>query len=57
MGERPSGLIAPEAMAAELTAAGFERFEDLGWTDWIARIPEYSALPNLLKERLVIAGS
>ncbi|HVZ32206.1 MAG TPA: class I SAM-dependent methyltransferase, partial [Polyangiaceae bacterium] len=57
MGERARGLIAPEAVAAELAAAGFERLEDLGWTEWIARIPEYSALPNLLKERLVIAGT
>lgn len=55
LGERAKGNLTRESMAQMLRQAGFSAEQDLGWDEWVARVPAYSKLPNLLKERLVFA--
>lgn len=55
LGERTKGNLTRESMEQMLRQAGFSAEQDLGWDDWVKRVPAYSKLPNLLKERLVFA--
>jgi acetolactate synthase-1/2/3 large subunit len=55
LGERAKGNLTRERMEHMLDQAGFVAAQDLGWDEWVARVPAYSKLPNLLKERLVFA--
>jgi acetolactate synthase-1/2/3 large subunit len=55
LGERAKGTLTRAGMAELLARAGFGAEQDLGWEEWVARVPAYAKLPNLLKERLVFA--
>jgi len=56
LGERAKGFVSSESLHEMLAASGMTPLEDLGWADWLQRFPEYKPLPNLFKERLVIAS-
>jgi methyltransferase (TIGR00027 family) len=55
LGERARGFVSRDAMYERLKAAGLTPLEDTGWSEWLERFPEYEPLPNVFKERLVIA--
>lgn len=55
LGERAKGFIARERVHELLADAGMTVLEDTGWSEWIQRFPDYKPLPNVFKERLVIA--
>jgi len=56
LGERARGFVSRESMHERLTAAGLTPLEDRGWKEWQERFPGYAPLPNVFKERLVIAS-
>jgi methyltransferase (TIGR00027 family) len=55
LGERAKGFIARERMHELLGNAGMTVLDDAGWPEWVERFPQYRPLPNVFKERLVIA--
>ncbi|HEY5958819.1 MAG TPA: class I SAM-dependent methyltransferase [Polyangiaceae bacterium] len=57
LGEPAVGAIERQQMANFAAAAGLLLLEDIGWSDWTSRVANYSSMPNLLRERLVVAGT
>jgi methyltransferase (TIGR00027 family) len=55
LGERAQGFVSKSTVHELLTSFGMTPLEDTGWDEWQQRFPDYSPLPNLFKERLVIA--
>ena len=55
LGERTPGFVSSETLAALCQASGLTLLEDLEWREWQALAGARSRLPNLLKERLLIA--
>jgi len=56
VGEPARGWIDVNGMRELVEAAGLNLREDIDWRTWTERVPQYGpALPNLLKERLVVA--
>lgn len=56
VGEPARGWIDADGMRELVDAAGLGVHEDIDWRTWTERVPQYGpALPNLLKERLVVA--
>jgi methyltransferase (TIGR00027 family) len=56
LGERARGFLSTPAVHELIRAGGMTAVEDAGWPDWLRQVPEYSPLPNLFKERLLIAA-
>jgi len=56
LGEPARGAIPQLEMNRLITAAGLRALEDIGWKDWTKRVNYDFRLPNLLKERLVVAA-
>jgi hypothetical protein len=56
LGEPAVGAIDSQEMARFVERAGLQRLEDIGWSEWTSRIANYTSMPNLLRERLVVAG-
>ncbi len=55
LGERAQGFVSQTVVHELLASSGMTVLEDTGWEDWKQRLPDYSPLPNLFKERLVVA--
>lgn len=55
VGERAPGVVGSAWLADQACKAGLLPAEDLGWREWKARLPNYSPMPNLLQERLLVA--
>lgn len=55
-GEHVRGFLSQDAARALVEGAGLVLDEDLDWEAWKARVPEYQPLPNLFKERLIVAS-